>query len=222
MSDVARTSVDVYLELGKKRVFACACEWPGWCRSAKSEQMALEHLDAYRDRYGAVAAQAAVPFMSAGVEFNVVERVAGSATTDFGAPDSIPSWDLQPVSRSEAERLGALVKASWTIFDGIVARAPSELRKGPRGGGRDRDKIVDHVLAAEARYARKMGVRHREPRRDDIQAIAALRRDIMEVLTAAWDGTPLVPNGWPPRCAGRRIAWHVLDHLWEIEDRSRD
>ena len=27
-------------------------------------------------------------------------------------------------------------------------------------------------------------------------------------------------QGWPTRYAARRIAWHVLDHAWEIEDRS--
>jgi hypothetical protein len=27
-------------------------------------------------------------------------------------------------------------------------------------------------------------------------------------------------DGRPPRYAIRRIAWHVLDHAWEIEDKS--
>jgi len=27
-------------------------------------------------------------------------------------------------------------------------------------------------------------------------------------------------RSWPPRYAARRIAWHALDHAWEIEDRS--
>ncbi len=28
------------------------------------------------------------------------------------------------------------------------------------------------------------------------------------------------PRGWPLRYAARRIGWHGLDHLWEIEDKS--
>ena len=31
---------------------------------------------------------------------------------------------------------------------------------------------------------------------------------------------PAVEKGWLPRYAARRIAWHVLDHAWEIEDKS--
>ena len=106
------------------------------------------------------------------------------------------------------------------VFDRVVAATPAELRKGPRGGGRDRDDMVDHVLGAEASYARKLGVRRRQPARDDARGIAALRTDIAAALRAPSDGSPLAPKGWPPRYAARRIAWHVLDHAWEMEDRS--
>ena len=34
------------------------------------------------------------------------------------------------------------------------------------------------------------------------------------------DGSVPVPKGWPHRYAARRIAWHVLDHAWEMEDRA--
>jgi hypothetical protein len=65
-----------------------------------------------------------------------------------------------------------------------------------------------------------LGIKRRQPAMDDAAAIAALRQDILEVLRAPSDGSPPVPKGWPSRYAGRRIAWHVLDHAWEIEDRS--
>jgi len=93
------------------------------------------------------------------------------------------------------------------------------LRKGPRGGGRDRDQMIDHVLGAEASYARKLGVQQRQPARDDAPAIA-VRDAIIAALWAPADGASLVPTGWPPRYAARRIAWHVLDHAWEMEDRG--
>jgi len=89
-----------------------------------------------------------------------------------------------------------------------------------RGGGRDRDKIIDHVLGTDATFARKLGVRHRQPAAGDIAAVAALRADIRAVLAGPGDGTPPVRGGWPVRFAARRSAWHALDHAWEIEDRS--
>jgi hypothetical protein len=211
----------VYLEVGKTRVFAGALDWPGWCRSGKNEELALAALAAYAARYAPVARRAGVEFPAeAGRDVEVVERVRGSATTDFGAPGEVARADAAALDEAEGKRLGALVSAAWAVFDRVVARAPAELRKGPRGGGRDRDKLVEHVLAAEAAYARKLGVKHRQPAIDDALAIAALRRDVVAALSAPSDGTPPVANGWPPRYAARRIAWHVLDHTWEIEDRA--
>jgi hypothetical protein len=54
---------------------------------------------------------------------------------------------------------------------------------------------------------------------------------LLDVLGASSSGEPLKEKGpeaplkapgkrWPPRYAARRIAWHVLDHAWEIEDRT--
>ena len=43
---------------------------------------------------------------------------------------------------------------------------------------------------------------------------------ITAVLGLASDGAAPLPGGWPVRYAARRIAWHVLDHAWEIEDKS--
>jgi hypothetical protein len=211
----------VYLEVGSKRVFACALDWPGWARSGKTEALALEALADYAPRYAVAAERAGIAFpATAGDELRVVEKVPGSGTTDFGAPDRVASSDADPVGGAEAERSAALLRASWALFDQVAATAPAELRKGPRGGGRDRDKIVDHVLGAEAAYARMLGIRQRQPAVGDQAAIVALREAIVAVLGAPSDGTPPVPKGWPARYAARRIAWHVLDHAWEIQDRS--
>jgi hypothetical protein len=211
----------VYVECGPKRVFACAVDWPGWCRSGKDEERALEALGAYGPRYGIVAQEARVRFPpTAGKGLDVVQRVPGSATTDFGAPGAVAKCDTEPLAGKAAQRVVELVQASWTVFDRVVAGAPAELRKGPRGGGRDRDRIVEHVIGAEAVYARKLGVRHRQPGPEDAAAVLALREAIVEALLAPSAGEPLVEKGWPPRYAARRIAWHVLDHAWEIEDRS--
>lgn len=215
----ARTPV--YLELGRKRIFACALDWPGWCRSGKDEEQALAALAASAPRYAVVAVEAGVglPPEMAGA-FEVVERLPGSGTTDFGAPDKPAARDGEPISMDEAERIAALVAASWRVFHRAVSRAPAELAKGPRGGGRDRDAIVEHVLAAETAYARKIGVRQRQPEAGDATAVAALRDAILDALRGSHQTTASGERGWPPRYAARRIAWHVVDHAWEIEDRA--
>jgi hypothetical protein len=202
----------VYLEVGTRRAFACALEWPGWCRSGKGEEAAVETLTAYRPRYAVVVAEAGLRFDPG--ELVVLERLAGSSTTDFGAPDAVPAADRRELEPGEGDRLAALVAAGWRVLDRVAAGAPAELRKGPRGGGRDRDAVVEHVVAAEQSYARKIGVRHRRPRPGDGEALAALRSDILAALRGGVDA------GWPTRYAARRVAWHVLDHAWEIEDRS--
>ncbi len=209
----------VIVEQGKQRIFACALEWPGWCRSARTEEAALAALDAYVPRYAVVARQAGVPFPSKHT-FEVAERRAGGGGTDFGVPSEAAEHDAERLTPGAARRQAALVEAAWLMFDQIVAGAPASLRKGPRGGGRDRDAIVDHVLGAEVVYARKLGQRHRQPAADDRAAIEAVRSDLLRVLGAPSDGQPLVEKGWLPRYAARRIAWHVLDHAWEIEDRG--
>jgi hypothetical protein len=217
--------IPVYLEVGTKRVFACAIDWPGWCRSAKDEPGALQALGSAAPRYALVARTAGIAFpaaTNAGLEFEVVQRLNGSASTDFGVPGESTRGDAEPLDAKETERLCALVAASWVVFDGVVAKAPAELTKGPRGGGRDRDKMVDHVIDAEAgAYAPKLGVRLKSPAYKDAAAVDAGRKAILDGLRAlAKEGPPADPKGWNARYAARRIAWHVLDHAWEMEDRT--
>ena len=182
---------------------------------------ALAALAAYAPRYAAVAKQARVPFEAnpAGT-FRVVERLAGSASTEFGVPGTIGKRDTTPLAAAEGKRLASLVQAAWVVYDQILAGAPAELRKGPRGGGRDRDKMADHVRDAEGAYVRKLGLRLEPPDRRDRRALAEFRTAIAEALQRPSKGNALVDKGWPQRYAARRIAWHVLDHAWEMQDRS--
>jgi hypothetical protein len=212
----------VYLELGTKKVFACALDWPGWARSGKTEEAALAALADYADRYAPVAAAAGVRFPKIAADgFDVVERLRGSASTDFGIPGEAASADQQPLTKAAAERLAAIVAASWRVFDQVAAGAPAELRKGPRGGGRDRDKIVDHVVGADVAYARMIGLRFRESEVSTPEGLARMRAAVLDTLRSARAPLPeLSTKAWPYRYAARRIAWHALDHAWEIEDRS--
>jgi hypothetical protein len=206
-------STDVYLEVGDKRVFACAYDWPGWCRSGRNEDAALEALGAYRDRYVVVTRYAGIRAPSP--ELAVVDRVPGSVSTSFGVPGAIAPRDADALTAPQRRRLIALLGAAWTVFDEVVAGAPAILRKGPRGGGRDRDKIVDHVFGAEVVYLNAQRVKLRQPEGSDAEAIAAFRSAVVEALNE-----PAPDARWPVRYAVRRFAWHALDHAWEIEDRS--
>jgi hypothetical protein len=218
----APPSIDTYLEVGVKRAFASALAWPGWTRSGRSEEASLEALAGYASRYATVAVRAglAAPAIAGPAAFTIVERLTGNASTEFGVPGQAAEADRARLDIDAAGRLARLVGAAWTQFDEIVAVAPAGLRKGPRGGGRDRDKIVAHVLDAEGAYVRKLGLRTAPPAPGDAAAIEAHRAAILAVLRRPTDGSPPADNGWLIPYAARRIAWHILDHSWEIEDRT--
>ena len=103
-------------------------------------------LAAYGPRYFpvAAAAEASLPAGLAG-DVEVVERLPGSTTTDFGAPGTGGAADARPLSLEAGRRLASRVSAAWGFFDQVAGHAPLELRTGPRGGGRDRDQIVEPV-----------------------------------------------------------------------------
>lgn len=207
----------IYLEAGTKRVFACSLRWPGWCRSGRDEAAAIEALGTYADRYAEVAVRAGLDFPTEPT-LDVVDRIRGSGETDFGAPGAIPEADLEPLTGDEAKRQAALVAAAWELFADVVAAAPAELRKGPRGGGRDRDQVVEHVHESERAYARTIGVRYTPTMFAEPGGLAAMRGAIPVVRDERQPD--ISGKGWPRRYAARRIAWHVLDHAWEIEDKS--
>ena len=212
-------------ETGKTRTFGWAVDWPGWCRSTKDPLLLPAALIAAAPRYALVAAQAGLPFVTnpgslTPANFETLETVEGSAGTEFGVPSTIAELDRRPVNAAQAERLAQLVQAAWFVLDRVVAGAPAELRKGPRGGGRDRDKMVAHCVTSDAAYAGQVGIRLREPSPDDRSAVEAGRAAILALLRQPSDGGALGGRTWPAHYAARRIAWHSLDHAWEIEDKS--
>jgi hypothetical protein len=221
-------AIKVHLEAGARRVFAGAIEWPGWCRSGSDEEAALEALVAYGPRYAAVVRRADRTFRapSGASELRVVERLEGNATTDFGAPGMAPAADGRRIDASELARLRKVLEACWASFDGAVTKAAGvELRKGPRGGGRGVDAIVEHVYRAEESYVRKLAARAPKADSDLRSAMVETRSVVLDALSrAVTEGLPEKgPRGgalWAPRYFVRRTAWHALDHAWEIEDRS--
>ena len=220
-------SVDAYVEVGAKRVFAGALDWPGWCRSARDEEGALEALIAYGPRYAGVLEGSGVRFTppAKASTIEVVERLKGDATTDFGAPSIAPKADARSIDRRWRARQEKILRASWNAFDLAVENVAGPLEKGPRGGGREVDAIVAHVVGAEASYARMIGADAKGLDEADAGARDDERAVVLEALElAVTDGIPAEgPRGgkrWTAPYFVRRAAWHVLDHAWEIEDRS--
>ncbi len=212
--------VAIYLETGVKRVFAGAIEWPGWERSGRDEDTAVEALIASAPRYARALGRSRSDFaLPTGVaDVSVAERVKGNATTDFGAPGVAPTADERPLGDAETKRQVRLLRAAWAALDGAAAAAGGvALRTGPRGGGRQVDAIVAHVADAEGAYLSKLGGR--------AAAGADPRVAIAETIGARARGEPpaRTPRSgvlWTPRYFVRRAAWHALDHAWEIEDRA--
>lgn len=213
----------IVLEVGKARTFASALDWPGWSRSGRDEAAALAALLDYAPRYAAVLAGHARGFRAprtlAGLD--VIERVPGNATTDFGAPGLPAAVEAQAVTSRELTRLAAILHACWAAFDAAAGTAEGvTLRTGPRGGGRDLVAMREHVHGGHAGYTTALG--GVSPRGGGIEAVreaftAALHARARSEIA---DHGPRGGSRWSPRYAARRAAWHILDHTWEIEDRA--
>lgn len=221
------TSIKVYLEIGNKRAIASAIDWPGWSRSGRDEESALQALIDYAPRYAQVLRNTDIAFKTSDVSrFVVTERLAGNATTDFGVTAIIRDADRAPIGPKELIRSQTILLACWRTFDRAAQKAKGkELRKGPRGGGRDLEKILQHVPDADQEYLKRLGWKQKYVGEKNLASeIAQTREAILDALELAVEGElpKQGPRGgviWPPRYFVRRVAWHVLDHAWEIQDR---
>jgi hypothetical protein len=210
------------VERGKKRAVASAFDWPGWDRFAKSEDAALAVLATYRPRYAKVAEIAGLADEFAGTgEIEVFERVEGLGMTDFyGVSMRSAAPEHEQMSGSECERKIALLQACWTYFDDVASRVSPELRKGPRGGGRDRDRIVRHAYGAEIEeFAKKVGV---VTAADAWRSPAELRahREAFCAAIREYNGRGASARTWTVQFVIRHSAYHMLDHAWEMEDKD--
>jgi hypothetical protein len=216
--------IDIYLEVGKKRVFAGALEWPGYCRSGRDEDAAIQTLFEYAPRYARVMRRLGFDAPAGVEELRVKQRIDGDSGTDMGTlSGAAPEYDTAEVDEAEHQLLVKILEAAWRELDRLARAADEkELRKGPRGGGRSTDGIVQHVLDAEGGYLRRVEYRRSKEEEKDSKLS---RKAMLEGLAAAVRGEvpEFGPNGgkrWTPRYFVRREAWHVLDHAWEIEDRT--
>lgn len=225
----AKKTIAVSLERGDKRTFATAVDWPGWARAGRDDASALQALLDSAPRYARVVAGTRLGF-AAPTELSalkVVERHGGNATTDFGAPAAELDRDPSPVTAAELARMRTLIQASWRAFDEAATKAKGKtLAKGPRGGGRPLEEIARHVRDAEAGYLSALGSPFRADQKAAFGAeLGRTRAAVLEAIAASARGefAPQGPRGgkrWTARFFARRLAWHAVDHAWEIEDRA--
>jgi hypothetical protein len=216
----------VTLEIGPKgkKVAAVAPDWPGLERGAKTAEAAIERLLSYVPRYAAVAKLAGLEAGLADISgVEVVEQYPGTGSTDFWAISfAFSSIDRQAMSGEEIERELALMRACWAFFDDVRKRVTAELQRGPRGGGRDRDRIIQHVVANEQDWAKGVGVLPVDDALLTGEGLKAHRQAYCDGIRdyhsqGKWAGSRAK---WPLRYLIRHTAYHTLDHAWEMEDRD--
>jgi hypothetical protein len=207
-----------------KRSVAFGLDWPGWSRGAKSPELALETLERYRERYRPVAGLAGMAdeFDAAG-PLDVVEDRVGTGSVDFwGISFSPSSTEHGPMGELELERAITLLQACWTFFDGVAARVSPEMRKGPRGGGRDRDRIIRHTIRTESEdFAKQVGLRIPEEAALTPDGLRQHRETYVAAMRAhnAGEGEPR-KRPLSLSFLIRHSAFHTLDHAWEMEDKD--
>ncbi len=215
--------IRVALEIGPKgkKVVAVAPDWPGLERGAKTEEAAIEKLRSYFPRYAEVMRPAGMedPFGPLPV-IDVVERYPGTGSTDFwGISFGFSSFDKQPLSEKELERDLTLMRACWKFFDEVRGRVSAVLKRGPRGGGRDRDHIVRHVVFNERDWAKGLGLGTPDETILTDEGIFAHREAYCDAIRT-FHSQGKMARKWPLRYLIRHTAYHTLDHAWEMEDKD--
>ena len=207
-----------------KRAVAFALDWPGWSRGAKTADIALETLTSYRERYRPIVDIAGMTreFDDAGT-LEIVEDRVGTGSTDFwGISFSPSSTEHGPMGDAELDRAITLLRACWTFFDGVAARVSPEMRKGPRGGGRDRDRIIRHVIRNESEdFAKQVGLRNPEESALTPEGLREHRETYVAAMRAYNAGeVERRMRNWTLQFLIRHSAYHTLDHAWEMEDKD--
>ena len=85
--------------------------------------------------------------------------------------------------------------------------------------------VLQHVLDSNTGYLNQVGWKFQRDTTDDLaNQLEQNYQAILNALASAARGEIPArgPRGgvrWSPRYFVRHLAWHVLDHVWEIEDR---
>jgi hypothetical protein len=126
------------------------------------------------------------------------------------------------MNQVELDRAITLLRACWAFFDGVAARVSPEMRKGPRGGGRDRDRIIRHTIRTESEdFAKRVGLRIPEEAALTPEGLRQHRESYVVAMRAYNAGDVERPmRSWTLPFLIRHSAYHTLDHAWEMEDKD--
>jgi hypothetical protein len=205
-----------------KRWVAIAADWPGLERGGRDEDAAVAKLRDYVPRYHRVAERAGLgDELQGDPKLNVIGRYTGTGSTDFWGISFAPSdLDRVPIDEAAFQRQVRLLRAAWAKFDAMADRVSAELRPGPRGGGRDRDRIVRHVLATEGGdFSKRVKVPAELEELSTPTGLAAHRDRYVDAMHA-WYVADRPLGNWTIPYLLRHSAYHMLDHAWEMEDRD--
>ena len=208
-----------------KRAVAFSLDWPGWSRGAKSPELALETLEAYRSRYRPIAHLAGLAdgFDTAG-PLEIVEDRIGTGSTDFWGISFSPSTAerAEPMDEASLERGITILRACWAFFDDVAARVSPEMRLGPRGGGRDRNRIVRHTIRTESEdFAKQVGLKIPEEAALSPDGLRRHRETYVAAMRAYNAGeVERRMRSWTLPFLIRHSGFHTLDHAWEMEDKD--
>jgi hypothetical protein len=153
----------------------------------------------------------------------VVEQYPGTGSTDFwGVSFAFSSIDQQAMSGEALERELTLMRACWAFFDDVRSRVSAEMQRGPRGGGRDRERIVRHTFAAELDWAKMIDLRTPLDAMLTDEGLNAHRDAYCHAIRDYHSQGKLAGKmaKWPLRFLIRHTAYHTLDHAWEMEDKD--
>ena len=206
-----------------KRWVAVAADWPGFERGAKTEDEAVEKLARYVPRYLPVAKRARLGSeLESQTDVDIIGRYTGTGSTDFwGISFSPSSTEHGPMSEAEFDRKTTLLRAAWAYFDAVAARVSPEMRKGARGGGRDRDRIISHVIRWESEnLASGVGLKIPEEGAMTPDGLREYREAYVEAMRAYNAGEGRRMRSWTLPFLIRHSAFHTLDHAWEMEDKD--
>ena len=100
----------------------------------------------------------------------------------------------------------------------VATRCPP----GARGGGRDRDEIIEHTVRNESEdFARRVGLRVAEGAirtPDDLRQYREAYVAAMRAYNAGDVARRM--RSWTLPFLIRHSAFHTLDHAWEMEDKD--
>jgi hypothetical protein len=158
---------------------------------------------------------------AAQTEIDVVERYGGNTSTEWWGIAHVASETEREVLPAEAlEPRLALLEAAWAYFDDVAATVSADLRPGPRGGGWTRDEIIRHVHANEPQqFTRKVEVRTPREMVMTPDGRAVHRQATLDAIRE-YNAQGRAARTWPIQFLVRRIAQHLTDHAWDMEDRD--